>query len=473
MQNRPPIVVILGHVDHGKTTLLDYLRKTSVVSREAGGITQHISSFQHEFQIHNSKFKSTFIDTPGHAAFSNIRSRGSKIADIAILVVAAGDGVMPQTKESIQFIKDTKVPFIVALTKSDLDTASPDRVKTQLTETDVIVEDYGGTVPCVSISSKTGAGIPDLLEMIDLVNSMNPAQADPDSQLEAVVLESSLDPKKGPLATVIVRSGTLSVGQSLFQKSQVGKVRSLIDSDGKQIKSALPSTPVEIIGLSEVLEVGSVISTAPLSGHPEQREGSRKLYSSSSTQNDKKINLILKSDVLSSQEAILGSLPPGVNVVSYSTGDINETDVATAQSSGATILAFNVKAPSGVAKLAEVDHVTIKSFKIIYELLDAVDKMFTPEVVETVLGKATVAAEFKINADRIAGARCTEGVISRGDQIKIQRGETVVGSTRLKSLRTSKTEIPSVKSGGEFGAVFSPYVDFKVGDIIIAVKVTS
>ncbi len=465
LTNRPPIVVILGHVDHGKTSLLDYLRKTSVVSREAGGITQHISSFQ---LITNNQSLITFIDTPGHAAFSNIRSRGSKIADIAILVVASGDGVMPQTKESIQFIKDSKIPFIVALTKSDLDTASPDRVKTQLTEVDVIVEDYGGTVPCVAVSAKTGAGIPDLLEMIDLVNSMNPAQADPEASLEAVVLESSLDPKKGPLATVIVRSGTLSVGLTLFQKSQVGKVRSLIDSDGNQIKSALPSTPVEIIGLSEVLEVGSIISTQPiLTTNPTTH------HSQPATSKSGLVNLILKSDVLSSQEAILSSLPKGVNVVSFSTGDVNESDVATAQSSGATILAFNVKAPSGVAKLAEVDHVSIKSFKIIYELLDTVARMFAPVVTETVLGRATVAAEFKINADRIAGARCTEGVISKGDQIKIQRGETVVGTSRLKSLKTSKTEIPSIKSGGEFGAVFSPYVDFKVGDIIIAFKVTS
>ncbi len=471
LQNRPPIVVILGHVDHGKTSLLDYLRKTSVVSREAGGITQHISSFQHKFQIHNSIFEVTFIDTPGHAAFSNIRSRGSKIADIAILVVAAGDGVMPQTKESIQFIKETGIPFIVALTKSDLDSTSPDRVKTQLTEVDVVVEDYGGTVPCVAVSSKTGAGISELLEMIDLVNSMNPAQADPDAPLEVVVLESSLDPKKGPLATVIVRSGTLSVGQSLFQKELVGKARSLIDSDGVQIKSALPSTPVEIVGLSEVLEVGTKISTSPIADQPHIRASQS--GRESGVLSDTSVNIIIKADVLSSQEAILGSLPPGVNIVSASTGDVNETDVATAQGSGATIMTFNTKIPSGVAKLAEVDKVTIKSFKIIYELLDTVAKMFAPEVKETILGRATVAAEFKINADRIAGARCTEGVITRGDQIKIQRVDAIVGTTRLKSLKTSKTEIPSVKSGGEFGAVFSPYVDFKVGDNIIAFKVTS
>ncbi len=468
LQNRPPIVVILGHVDHGKTSLLDYLRKTSVVSREAGGITQHISSFQIEYKIQDTKYKTTFIDTPGHAAFSNIRSRGSKIADIAILVVASGDGVMPQTKESIQFIKETGIPFIVALTKSDLEVAAPDRVKTQLTEVDVIVEDYGGTVPCVSVSAKTGAGVESLLEMIDLINSLSPAQADSEAQLEAVVLESSLDPKKGPLATVIVKSGTLSVGSSLFQKAQVGKVRALIDSDGNQIKSALPSTPVEVIGLSKVLEVGSQVSTAPINITPlpplKLRGGGPQVGGD--------INLILKSDVLSSQEAILGSLPKGVNVVSASTGDVNETDVATAQTSGATILAFNVKAPSGVAKLAEIDKVQIKFFKIIYELLDSVEKMFASEVIETVLGKATVAAEFKIGPDRIAGCRCTEGVISKGDAIKIQRGETVIGSTRLKSLKTSKTEIPSIKSGGEFGAVFSPYVDFKVGDIIIAFKVT-
>ena len=447
LQNRPPIIVILGHVDHGKTTLLDYLRKSSVAAREAGGITQHIRSFQLN--------GITFIDTPGHEAFAAMRSRGSKIADIAVLVVSATDGVMPQTKESIEFIKSAQVPFIVALNKSDLTDANPDRVKTQLTEVGVVVEDFGGDVPAVSIYAKTGKGIPELLELLGLLASLNPPQADPNAQVEAIVLESHLDSKKGPLATVIVKNGTLKVGNG---------IRALINPDGQNIKEALPSVPVEILGLSSVPEVGSVIGSnipSPKLGEGRKGEVHKK---------EGGLNLILHADVAGSLEAIINSLPNEINVLQSSTGDLVETDVDLARTNKAIIIGFNVKVSASVAKLAEVDHVVIYSYKIIYELLDELSKLTAPKAAEVVSGRAQISAEFKINADRVAGCACTEGVISKSSKIRVLRGSQVVGETKLKSLKSGKSDLQSIKSGTEFGAVFSPYVDFKIGDTIIALS---
>jgi len=459
VQNRPPIIVIMGHVDHGKTTLLDYIRKSNVASREAGGITQHIHSFQF---VTESGALITFIDTPGHAAFAQMRSRGSRIADLAILVVASDDGVMPQTRESIKFIKESGIPFIVAFTKSDLPAANPDHAKTQLTEEEVVVEEYGGTTPSVSVSAKTGAGIPDLLELIALVTELNPPQADPEAQLEALVLESRLDPKKGPLATVIVKNGTLLVGQSLFTSVAIGKARSLTDPDGKSIKTALPSQPVEILGLSQVPEVGTEISTQVVdSASP---VAVRTLAAGG------KLNFILRADVAGSLEAIVASLDTesGIGIIEAQTGDITEGDILLARTSQAQVLGFNVKASSSALKLAEVEKVTVKTFRIIYELLEYLHDRLHPKVVETVVGKAEVLAQFKVDADRIAGCKCTEGLMSKSDKVRIMRGDVVVGETRIKSLHQGKSAIEKVKVGQEFGAIFSPYLDFKVGDNIIA-----
>lgn len=462
VQNRPPIIVILGHVDHGKTTLLDYLRSTNIAAREAGGITQHIRSFQ---LVTKAGETMTFIDTPGHAAFSSMRSRGSKLADLAILVVSSDDGVMPQTKESIEFINQAKIPFIVALTKADLPSADPDRVKTQLAEAGVYVEDYGGNVPSVSVSAKTGAGIPELLEMISLVISLDPPQADPEGPLETLVLEGHLDPRKGPLCTVIVKSGTLSVGQPVFHSESVGKIRALIDPEGQQIKSALPSTPVEILGLTSVPPVGEVLSDRPHSG-------STVGHNQKNTSADAaRYNVILRADVVGSLEAILASFDPAINVVMYGTGDMTENDISLAKTSGARVIGFNVKVPHSVMKLAEVEKIKIHSYKIIYELLEDLDEILHPKSNETIMGKAEVAAEFKIGPDRIAGCRVTEGVISRTDQVRIERDGKVIGTTKFKNMQTGKTQIEKVKAGQECGVTFSPYLDFKVGDLIIAFQI--
>jgi translation initiation factor IF-2 len=460
LTSRPPIIVILGHVDHGKTTLLDYLHKSNTAAREPGSITQHIRSFQLQTTDYGLL---TFIDTPGHAAFSAMRDRGSHVADLAVLVIAADDGVMPQTKESLEFIKSSGIPFIVAISKIDLPTADADHVKTQLTENQVVVEDFGGEVPAVLISAKTGQGITDLLEMIHLVTSLNPPQADLQGPLELVVLESRLDSQKGPLATVVVKNGTLNVGQELFQAGLIGKARALIDPEGQNIKSALPAQPVQILGLTLVPEVGTSISDRSVSVVVSMKQSNHEAMNP-----DSKLNLILRADFAGSLEAILGALPPEVNVLFSGTGDVTENDILQARPPGAQVIGFNSKVSHSISKLAQTEKVTVQTFNIIYELLDYLDKQINSAPVETVVGRAQVLADFKINSDRIAGCRCLEGTISKSAHVRLERAGQVIGSTRIKSLKVGKTDTPLVKSGVEFGAVFAPYVDFKIGDDIIA-----
>ncbi|KKU95386.1 MAG: Translation initiation factor IF-2 [Candidatus Gottesmanbacteria bacterium GW2011_GWA1_48_13] len=445
-QPRPPIVVILGHVDHGKTSLLDALRKTNIATREAGGITQSTRAFQLQ-----SPVTVTFIDTPGHAAFSAMRTRGGQIADIAILVVSAVDGVMPQTKESITTIKEAGIPMIVAINKMDLPGASADTIKAQLTENEVLVEGYGGDVPTVPISAKTGSGLPELLEMISLVSSLQSLVSDPSGPLECVILESHLDARRGPIATGIVKNGTLKTGQELFLDKPVGKAKAL------SVDPAPPSTPVEILGLTSVVPVGSLLTSTIQ--HQDPTSNFKRPPS-----NHTILNVILKADVLGSLEAITFSLPAEVNLVSSSTGEVLESDVLSAASTNSQIIAFNVKVPASSAKLADVDKVKIHTFNIIYELLDALDKLVHPQSLETIVGEAQIIAEFKIDALRVAGCKCTSGEISKSNTIKIGDKQA-----RIKSLKMGKTEVEKVKTGQEFGAVFAPPVDFKIGENIIAV----
>ena len=354
LQNRSPIIVILGHVDHGKTTLLDYLKKSNIAAHEAGGITQHISSFQ---LTTSDQGLMTFIDTPGHKAFNKMRERGSKIADLAVLVVAADDGVKPQTRESIEFIKNSRLPFVVAVSKSDLPGANPDQVKTQLAEAGVVVEDFGGDVPVSVISAKTGKNVPELLELIHLIASLNPPQADPQGSLELVVLESRLDSKKGPLAVVLVKNGTLKVSQELFQAEKIGKVKALIDSEGKSVKEAFPSQPIEILGLYQIPEIGSIISDRQISVTSKIKQPTHETTPSEST-----LNLILRADVAGSLEAILTSLPPEVNVISSGTGDVSENDILLADTSKSLVVGFNLRPSGSITKLAETEKVSLQDF---------------------------------------------------------------------------------------------------------------
>ncbi len=461
LQPRPPIVVILGHVDHGKTSLLDALQKTNIAARETGGITQSTRSFQ--FSTVNSPAGEskliTFIDTPGHAAFSQMRSRGGKIADIAVLVVAANDGVMPQTKESIATIQAAKIPFIVAINKSDLPEANQDMVKSQLAENGVVVESYGGDVPSIALSAKTGQGLPELIEMIQLINDLSPAQADPEGNLEAIVLESRLDPQKGPVAVVIVKNGTLKTSQAL----PLGKIKALTATSGQRLTEALPSTPVEILGLTQIPPVGSIISNNEIV--PPAKSGLDNKNSEGG------IAIILKADVLGSLEAIQASLSPEINVLLAATGDIQESDVLLAQSTGAYIIGFNAKVSSSAAKMAEIEKIDIRVYKIIYELLDAVELLLHPASRERIIGKATISAEFKFDNLRVAGCKCTEGEMKKNELVRVVRGEEIVGETRFRSLRLGKNETTLVKAGTEFGAIFGPQIDFKSGDGIICYQI--
>jgi len=458
IKNRPPIVVVLGHVDHGKTSLLDALNKTNIAAREAGGITQSTRAFQ--LLNANSQLPITFIDTPGHAAFSQMRSRGGQIADIAILVVSAVDGVMPQTKESIETIQAAKIPMIIAINKMDVAGASAEKVKSQL----------AGLGETVEISAKTGQGLPELLDLIHLINDLNPAQADPEKPLQAIVLESSLDPRKGSLATLIIKDGTLHQADAIYLGEKlIGKARSL------SVDPALPSTPVEVSGLSEVPPVGSILSTRPsnnttspppLTARPRIESENLRGGVGGGDIEPGVFKIILKADVAGSLEAITYSLPPEVKILLSGTGDITESDILTASPLKIKVLGFNVRVSGSTLKLAEIEKVTVKTFNIIYELLDYVDKLVHPKVTEITTGKAEILAEFKMNGVRIAGCKCTEGQILKGDTVRVEGREV-----KIKSLHLGKTETEKVKLGQEFGVVFNPYIDFKVGGSIMAIQI--
>jgi len=476
--SRPPIVVVLGHVDHGKTSLLDTIRKTEVAAGEHGGITQGIGAYQVEIadsgqRTADSKLrKITFIDTPGHEAFSKMRSRGASAADIAILVVAANDSVMPQTVESIKIIKESKIPYIVAINKIDLPEANFDKVVQDLLRHEVMLETYGGDVPFIKVSAKNGTGIPELLDLITLVADMVGISGEATDPLEAIVVESKMDNKRGPLATAIIKKGKLIVAEKVFIDGKESKIRALIDYKNEQIKEALPGDPVEILGLTEVPAVGSSISHKQ--GDALQMASEQSILNRSDQTGGQSLSLILKADTFGTLEAITAKIPANVNVISSAAGEIGEADVLLAKSTKAIILGFNVKVSSQAQKLAEVEKVLVRTYKIIYELLDELDDaangMLTPIETEEVLGKGQVIAEFPFEKLRVCGTRVTEGRIARGDLVKIMRGEETVGQSRIKSVRVGKEESNKVDPGKECGIFLEPQIDFRVGDAIISYR---
>lgn len=457
LQNRPPIVVILGHVDHGKTTLLDFLRKSNIASGEVGGITQSTRAFQ--------VGGCTFIDTPGHAAFSKMRVRGNNLADLAILIVASDDGVMPQTVESAKILLENNTPFVVAINKTDLPGINIQKIYTQLSEIGVLVEGYGGTIPVVSISAKTGVGIPELLEMLGLISDLNPPQADSEGPLEMVVLESRLDPRRGAMAIIVVKSGTVAKGSSLYTNHGVGKIKAIYATTGELLDSAGPSTPVEIFGLSEVIAVGKTIGS--------QKVNHSVVADAPKTKNENKVvRIILKSDVLGSLEAIIASLDPQIEIALSGTGDISESDILSAAPQNIPIIGFNVRVSSSSGKLAETEKVKIKTFEIIYELLDylkvLVQKTLNPRAHEKILGEAEISAQFDMNGDHIAGCKCTTGQINKTNQLHLVRNNEIIQDIKFRTMRSGKSDLGLVKAGTEFGAVFSGAVDFRINDRIIA-----
>ena len=463
LKARPPIVTVLGHVDHGKTTLLDAIRKTDVVSKEAGGITQAIGASV----VATPQGKITFIDTPGHAAFSKMRSRGAKVADVAILVIASDDGIKPQTKEALGFILEEKIPYIVAISKIDLPSSDPESIKLQLNKEGVALEGNGGQVPCVLVSAKAGKGIKELLELIILVAQLNEIKADSEGKLEGFVVETKKD-KRGLLATIIVRNGKIRVGDRLLTEGLTSKVRGLFDSVGRPMKEVLPSEPALVLGFDELPEVGAKVQA--VSGEAQVEKSSLKTPTSRGFQKEAKLNLVVKTQTTGSLEAILENIPANVNILDYSVGDVNESDVFMTKSSPNTrIFAFESRVPSTVAKLAETEGVKIEKFNIIYRLFERLEELIAEEE-EEILGKAEIIAIFPFNNKKVAGCKVLNGKISKGDVIKIIRGKKEVGVVKVISLKKEKKDVTQVGQGEEFGVIFEPQLDFTIGDMIVSVR---
>lgn len=477
--SRPPIVTILGHVDHGKTTLLDFIRKSAVAAKEHGGITQHIGAYQ---VAHDNKLI-TFIDTPGHAAFEKMRSRGANVADIAILVVAIDDGLMPQTIEAIKHIQAAKVPTIVAINKIDLPGIDKNvqllKIKKQLSDQKINLEEYGGDVPVIPLSAKTGEGVDKLLEMILLVSEMHELKGDPALSAAGVVIEANLDKFKGSVATVLVRNGTLKRGDAIAIGGVTGKVRGLFDYNGKPVDMAGPSTPVEVLGLEAVPQVGAVLGELP---EVKQAEAIISLVDRLKAGDTKTLKVIIKADKQGSLEAIETSLlkfngeKKIIDFIFSGTGDIGEENIKLAATVGAIVIGFNVKVASGAQKLAENEHVLIRNYNIIYELLEDVEEVVNTllEVgqLEEVLGKANIIAEFPHGKlEKIAGCRMTEGTIAKGQKIRVVREGVLVGETKLKSLKKVKEEVNKVEKGNDCGMLFDPIVDFQIGDTVESFRV--
>lgn len=464
---RQPVVAILGHVDHGKTTLLDYIRKTRQQAEEAGGITQSIGAYQAEFKGK----KITFIDTPGHAAFSKMRSQGAEVADIVVLVVAADDGVKPQTIESIKHILKAKVPFLVALTKIDTKGASSETAKSQLTEHEVFVDGYGGNTPVIEISAKEGKNIDELLENILILSELEELATEPGKKLQAVVIESQKDMKKGIVVSVIVKSGTLKKGNIISTASAEGKIKALYNDLGKSIAQAIPGEPAQILGFKELPLIGEIISSG-VTTQVEEAVVAQRSPSLPEEIEEEKLKIILRADTLGSLEAIKNSLSDEVHLIHDETGDISESDILLASTTGSVVLGFNSNIRSSVKKLAEIDGVTVKSYQIIYELLEYVEKkvlrILEPTIDEVSLGEAEILKLFDFNKSKIAGCKILSGEIKVGDTIHLKRGETIVNDARVKSLQKGKEQVQKVKSGDECGILLTPQLDIQEKDTILS-----
>ena len=462
MQKRQPIVVVLGHVDHGKTTLLDAIRSTSVASREAGGITQAIGASVVETKDGN---KITFIDTPGHAAFTKMRGRGAKVADIAILVVAQDDGVQPQTKEAIQIIRDAGIPFIVAGTKSDVPGVSAEALKGQLEKEQIFFEGRGGDVPFISVSARNKTGISETLEMLILMSEVADLKGDPEAELEAVVIESNKE-KMGTVATIVLRNGSVKVGETIYAEEVECKVRGIFDDKGKSVKEVLPGYPAKVIGFSEVPPIGASVTEKPhakiaVVAPVRNKFELRRLK-------DDELPVIIKASNAGALEAIIASLPPKVIVVDSGVGEITSSDIINAKTGNAYIFAFETKIPNDIAHLADAEKIKVASFKIIYELLQAVDEIIKGgKVVE--LGRAEVLATFPFNDKKVAGSKVISGRISKGDRLTLIRGDKEIGKAKAVSIRKQKLEVPSVGQSEEFGLIVEPQLDFAKGDVLLSV----
>ncbi|MBL4930881.1 translation initiation factor IF-2 [Clostridium paridis] len=496
LKKRPPIITVMGHVDHGKTSLLDAIRKSSVTEREAGGITQHIGAYT--VTVNGEKI--TFLDTPGHEAFTAMRARGAQITDIVILVVAADDGIMPQTKEAINHCKAAGVPMIVAINKMDRPGANPDRVKQELTEHGLVAEDWGGDTICVNVSAKTHENLDTILEMVLLTAEMQELTANPDRRAKGTVVEAELDKGRGAVATLLVQNGTLHVGDSIIVGSTYGRIRAMFDDKGKKIKSAGPSIPVEILGLSEVPAAGDRFNVVKDEKTARTMAESRKekvrdeqlnsnhrvsledLYSQIKEGKIKELPVVVKADVQGSVEAIKSSLEKlstddvKVRVIHGGVGAITETDVILAAASNAIIIGFNVRPDTNASIVAEKEAVDLKTYRIIYEAIEDIKSamigMLDPDYKEVVLGKAEVRMTYKIsNVGTIAGSYVLDGKLVRNSDVRIIRDGIVIFESTLGSLKRFKDDVKEVNAGYECGITVEKFNDIKEGDIVEAFTV--
>lgn len=472
----PPVVTVLGHVDHGKTTLLDAIRKTSYVIREFGGITQKIGASSitvtHEKQLR----KITFLDTPGHAAFSAMRSRGATVADIGLLIVASTDGVMPQTKESIALLREAKIPFVVVLTKIDLDTSNPDRVKQQLLKEQVLLEGYGGDVPAIEVSAKSGHNVQALLDMILLVFDLHGGNknAATNHPFSAVVIESRRDPKVGPKASIVVKDGSISLRDEIVCEGVNGKVKSMLTDTGAMVKVITVGDAVELLGFEDVPPVGGVVTRKAHAKPVVQQVPSVPLQKDlvyHRAEDLSELSLVLVADTQGSLEAITASLPKEVKIISKKTGEVSENDILTAKSTGSLVLSFSSRIRPEVAKLAQVEKVLAKNYQIIYEMLDEIQDVLEGKKLaglEQILGRAKVLALFPFDKQTVLGVSILEGRLAKGDKVRLERGEAEVGEATITSVRMGKNPVSKVEHGHEAGVLLSSTLDFRVGDMLVS-----
>lgn len=497
LDTRPPIIAIMGHVDHGKTSLLDKIRESKIINSEAGGITQHIGAYQ---VLHNDK-KLTFLDTPGHEAFTSLRARGAQITDIAILVVSATEGIKPQTVEAINHAQAADIQIIVAINKIDLPDSNPDKVKEELTKHNLVAEDWGGSTVMLPISAKTGEGIPELIEMLLLVAEIQDLKASKSAKTNAVVIESKLSAQKGALASVIVKSGTLNIGDFICVDGFYGKLRAIIDDKNERIKQLEPGDPGEILGLPQVPSPGAILTTFKTEKECKhyveiESEKNKNLKDSSqkmsislealSTQAEegelRQLNLIIKADVQGSLEAIKSSIEKietqdiPIKIIHSSTGAINENDILLAKASNGIVFGFNTSVNNEAKKQADLDDITIKSYKIIYEILEDITKviqgLYKPEFIETELGEAEVRQLFKFSKiGIIAGSYVLKGKITQKSDIRIMRNNDIIAETKIQSLKRFKDDVKEVKEGFECGIVIDNNIDIQEKDILVAYKI--
>jgi len=490
---RPPVVTIMGHVDHGKTQLLDVIREANVVASEAGGITQHIGAYQVDIDGR----KITFLDTPGHEAFTAMRARGAHVTDIAILVIAADDGIMPQTVEAINHAKDAGIPIIVAINKIDKESANPERVKQQLTEYHLVPEEWGGETICVEISALQKINIEELLEMILLVAEVEDIKADPKDKASGVIVEAELDKGRGPVATVLIKDGTLRIGDAVIAGSAYGKVRAMINDKGERMKKAGPATPVEVLGLSDVPVAGDLLESVKSEKEAKKiAEGRRQekreiemtsdrpanleqFFARMQDEEVKELKIIIKGDVQGSVEALRDSLNQiksedvNLNIIHTGVGAISENDVILASASKAIIIGFNVRPDSRAKRVADQEGVDIRTYRIIYQVIDDVKKalegLLDPEIREKVLGRAEVRDTFRVpKAGTIAGLYVTDGKITRNSNIRVLRDGVVVHEGSIGSLKRFQDDVREVESNYECGLNVEGFQDVKVGDVIEA-----